>query len=211
MNIQLISITKNAEDVIEDAARVCYKSKKNNNTGILIKNLIKNKHYSVLEHGYATFKICGCSRAMSHQLVRHRFCSFSQESQRYVKEDQFEFVIPDSIKDLYKTMDISDWPRGTNVMINDFKHDMEIIQGMYNKWKARGIKNEDARFVLPNACQTDIVVTANFREWRHIIEVRCEKNAQWEIRNACLTILNLLYKECPNVFNDLKEKFEKGV
>jgi thymidylate synthase (FAD) len=203
MKVELLSITPNAEELIETAARECYQSEPKGEVGDLIKKLLKATppHESVLEHASATFRISEVSRALSHQLVRHRICSYSQQSQRYVKEHQFDFVIPPSINQLMlKDMN-------TDCLIKDFENDMFIIQNMYNKWKARGLKNEDARFVLPNACCTSVVMSGNFRQLRHIIEVRCDKHAQWEIRAASLEMLKVLYNKAPHVFEDLKLKF----
>jgi len=162
------------------------------------------EHFSVLEHACATFRVSEVSRALTHQLVRHRICSFSQQSQRYVNEKQFGYVVPLSILELEKKV-----PRGDEDLngVKDFDNDMKIIQGMYDKWKARGLKNEDARFVLPNACYTEIVVTANFREWRTIFRLRCDKHAQWEIRAMTTEILKQLYEKCPSVFGDLKSQY----
>ena len=196
-------MTPNAEDLIENAGRTCYKSipKEGYVIGTLIKALIKSGHESVLEHGYATFRISEVSRALTHQLVRHRIASYSQQSQRYVNEKQFDYVIPLSVKELDLKED------GSLIGIKDFENDMMIIQGMYDKWKARGLKNEDARFVLPNACYTEIVMSANFREYRNIFKVRCDKHAQWEIRGVAKEMLRQLYEKCPNVFEDLNEQF----
>ena len=197
MKIELLSITLNAEQLIEKAGRTCYESqdKANGHPEVLIKAIIKSGHESVLEHAVATFKINGVSRALTHQLVRHRLCSFSQKSQRYVKEDQFEFVIPTSIKKLGKDA------------IETFKTQMVSIQSMYEHWKSLGIKNEDARFVLPNACTSEIVVTANFREWRKIAMLRCDKHAQWEIRYLAMKILWILRENAPSAFEDLTDTY----
>lgn len=202
MKVELVAITPNAEEVIENAGRTCYQSepKEGYKTGTLIKALIKSGHLSVLEHVYCTFRINGVSRAMTHQLVRHRLMAVSQESQRYVKQDQFEYVVPPSIE-------FPANPDGHLVWKEDFKKDMQIIQAMYDKWKSRGIRNEDARFVLPNACQSEIVISFNFREARHVFEVRCDKHAQWEIRAVANQMLKILNENAPNVFGDLVEKF----
>ncbi len=112
---------------------------------------------------------------MTHQLVRHRLMSVSQQSQRYVDEQGFTYVVPESL------------PRQ---FVEDYHNDMSIIQEMYSKWRDRGLKKEDARFVLPNACTSEIVVTANFRQWRHIFSLRISPKAQWEIRKACRLILD---------------------
>jgi len=190
MNIHLNSITPDAEAAIELAARTCYQSQYKGD-GKLIGALIKNGHHSALEHAYATFKFSGVSRVMTHQLVRHRLCSFNQKSQRYVSEDQFDYVTPPAIKKHQALYD---------------SH-MKTIQSMYNEWIIRGVKKEDARFVLPNACCSEIVTTCNFREWRSIFAVRCDKHAQWEIRYAMTKCLDILNDHAPNVFADLAKTY----
>lgn len=202
MEIKLLVVTPDSENLIEECARTCYQSQDKyineqgkfiGSGGKMIRSLINSGHHSVLEHAYATFRINGVSRAMTHQLVRHRLCAFSQQSQRYVKEDQFDFVYPPAVLEMQKRV--------------EFFEDMQSIQAMYNKWKGYGLRNEDARFVLPNACCSEIVISANFREWRHIFEVRCDSHAQWEIRKAMLTCLMYLNKEAPNVFFDYAERY----
>ena len=84
-----------------------------------------------------------------------------------------------------------------------YRQDMESVRAMYAKWKELGLKNEDARFVLPNACVTEIVISANFREFRHIFQVRCARQAQWEIRQACCAMLKILQEKAPHIFEDL--------
>ena len=127
---------------------------------------------------------------MTHQLVRHRLMAVSQQSQRYVNEEQFEYVIPETLPEEF---------------IDDYHNDMETIQKMYAKWRKRGLKKEDARFVLPNACTSEIVVSADFREWRHILQMRLSKKAQWEIRKACAIIYDILKENAPNCFDDIDE------
>ena len=205
MKVELLHITDNAEKLIELAARTCYKSEVMEGDGKFIKNLIRMEHFSVLEHGYATFRISEVSRALTHQLVRHRIASYSQQSQRYVREDQFGYVTPPSIYDIPQVntntnKDICNY-------LNEYKEDMRTIQAIYNKWKGYGMKNEDARFFLPNACHTEIVMSANFREFRTVFKIRCDKHAQWEIRALAKEMLKQLYAKCPNVFRDLNEQF----
>ncbi len=195
MNVTLLAVTDKAEKLIEDSARVCYQSESSAPVGSLIIKLIKSGHHSVLEHASASFIISGVSRALTHQLVRHRLCSFSQQSQRYVKEDQFEYVIPVWME--------ACGPEGILI----FKKHMEQIQEMYNYWKNAGAPNEDARFVLPNACCSEIVVSANFRQWRHLFETRSDKHAQWEIRDMSNICLVELFARAPNVFRDLYEEY----
>ncbi|MHC4518717.1 MAG: FAD-dependent thymidylate synthase, partial [Planctomycetota bacterium] len=153
-----------------------------------IRRLIKMGHESPLEHAYATFRIRNCSRAMTHQLVRHRLMSVSQQSQRYVAEEGFAYVVPEAVP---------------AEMREEFHHDMEIIQEMYRKWRGRGLRKEDARFVLPNACVSEIVVSANFREWRHIFKLRTSAKAQWEIRDACRAMLAILTQRAGACFEDI--------
>lgn len=191
MKVKLIAVTDNAEALIEYAARVCYQSTERcrpKSAEKFLQRLIVQGHESPLEHAYATFHISGCSRAMTHQLVRHRLMSVSQQSQRYVSESNFDYVVPPSVVE--KDQD-------------EYRTDMETVRAMYAKWKDRGLRNEDARFVLPNACKTDIVISANFREFRHIFKVRCARQAQWEIRQACCDMLKILSEKAPHVFEDL--------
>jgi thymidylate synthase (FAD) len=192
IEVELIAITPNAEKVIEKAGRTCYLSFDKigaNSAEEFIRRLIKMGHESPLEHAYATFRIKNCSRAMTHQLVRHRLMSFSQQSQRYVDEEQFDYVIPETMPEEF---------------VADYRNDMDTIQKMYAKWRQRGLKKEDARYVLPNACTSEIVVSANFREWRHILKIRLSKKAQWEIRNVCTIIRDILKENAPNCFDDLE-------
>jgi thymidylate synthase (FAD) len=191
MKITLLAITPDAQSVIEQAGRTCYLSfdKVNADSAeTFISRIIRSGHESVLEHASATFRIKGCSRAMTHQLVRHRLLSFSQQSQRYVEEGGFEYVVPESLPEAF---------------VEDFHADMAAIKDMYLKWRGRGVKREDARFVLPNACCSEVVVSGNFREWRHVIHLRTSHRAQWEIRQACVEIFNVLREHAPACFADL--------
>lgn len=191
LEVTLIAITPDAQKVIELAGRTCWQSfdKAGDNTQEgFIRRLIAMEHESPLEHAYATFRLRGCSRAMTHQLVRHRLMAVSQQSQRYVNEDQFEYVVPEAMPPEF---------------LADFRSDMKIIQQMYHKWRDRGLKKEDARFVLPNACTSEIVVSADFREWRHIFKMRLSKKAQWEIRKACRMMLDVLQQHAPACFEDI--------
>ncbi|HAL45225.1 MAG TPA: FAD-dependent thymidylate synthase [Phycisphaerales bacterium] len=192
IKVTLLAITPEPQKLIEEAGRTCYLSFEKigaNSASDFIQRLIKMGHDSPLEHACATFRIENCSRAMTHQLVRHRLMSVSQQSQRYVDEENFHFVIPETLPKEH---------------IKEFQNDMETIRLMYKKWRDKGLKREDARFVLPNACTSEIVVTANFREWRHIIKLRTSQKAQWEIRIACTEILRILKKHAPDCFCDVQ-------
>ncbi len=192
LNVELIAMTPAPESVIEQAGRTCYLSFDKigaDSSSHFIHRLIQMGHDSPLEHACATFRIKNASRAMTHQLVRHRLMSVSQQSQRYVEEENFRYVIPESIA-----------PQDRE----EYHRDMETIRQMYQKWRQKGLLREDARFVLPNACTSEIVVSANFREWRHILRLRTSKKAQWEIRIACLHILEILKQKAPHCFFDFE-------
>ncbi len=201
MKVELLSITSNAEKLIEKAGRTAYLSfgkQKNGSEKAMIKFLVKHNHLSVFEHASATFRIYGASRAFTHQLVRHRLASYTQQSQRYVDEKNFVYIEPESIK------------KNSNAhsIFNNFIRESKEI---YSKLQKLGIKNEDARFALPNAIESQIVITANFREWRHIIELRGSPEAQWEIRKVIIEILKILKKKAPTVFRDFRIDAKKQI
>jgi len=199
MKVKLLAITPGAETLIEKAGRTAYQSFHNQRTGSeknFIRKVLRKGHGSVLEHALATFEISGVSRVFTHQLVRHRLCSFTMRSQRYVDERDMDYVVPDSIK-------------GHAEAHLAFKEFMEEARKAYGRLKDLGIRKEDARFVLPNAVESQIVVTANLREWRHIIELRCSPAAQWEIRRVTMEILRLLKETAPTVFEDFEIDMEK--
>lgn len=194
MKVELLSITPDAEKLIEKAGRTAYLSfdKQGKDTEKkFIRMLIKKGHHSVLEHAYATFRITGVSRAFTHQLVRHRMCSYTQQSQRYVDESNFNYIEPESIKNNPKAHSI-------------FTEFVDDAKRVYSELQSLGIENEDARFVLPNTVESQIVVTANIREWRHIVEIRGSPEAQWEIRKVAVEILRILKKYTPTAFEDLE-------
>ncbi|RKX32456.1 MAG: FAD-dependent thymidylate synthase [Candidatus Zixiibacteriota bacterium] len=196
-SVELMAITPNAEQVIELACRTCYLSFHRYNppasTEELIKKIIRKKHHSVLEHAMATFRIKGGSRTFTHELVRHRLMSPSQESQRYVeygKTRNFDVVLPPTIeksefKDRYLEMTAQ-------------------CERFYNEMVKADIPKEDARYILPGGTTSEIVISANFREYRHIFEVRCNPRAHWEIRNICLQMLEVMKTEAPIVFDDFE-------
>lgn len=168
MQVSLIQATPNPIETIAKIASICYDSDPKNALG-LVKHLYKNGHHSVFEHIYFTFKIEGISRACSHQLVRHRHCSFTQRSQRYCSEEGFGVVIPN-------TLENEDEIKGIDNL-------MSMVGVYYEELQARGIPNEDARYVLPNACTTSLYLSCNLRELIHICNERLCSRAQWEIRD----------------------------
>lgn len=167
MNVTLVQATAEPIETIAKIASICYDSDPKNPLG-LVKHLYKNGHHSVFEHIYFTFKIEGISRACSHQLVRHRHCSFTQRSQRYCSEDGFNVVEPKSVNDIDEQGGYADL--------------MQYIEDNYEELQAHGVPNEDARYVLPNACETSLYLSCNLRELIHICNERLCSKAQWEIR-----------------------------
>ena len=173
MKVTLIQATPNPIETIAQIASICYDSDPKNPMG-LVKHLYANGHHSVFEHIYFTFKIEGISRACSHQLVRHRHCSFTQRSQRYCSEDGFAYVVPKNIDPV------------------DFRADMDIIRDSYIDYQLDDVPNEDARYILPNACATSLYLSCNLRELIHMANERLCSRAQWEIRELVRQMCQLV-------------------
>lgn len=190
--VVLLAMTPEPEKLIEEAGRTCYLSLDkitDDSDANFIRNAIKRGHQSILEHASASFRIFGASRAFTHQLVRHRIASYSQQSQRYVEESEFNFIVPPEIS-------------GNNEALEVYREYMEKSRSAYAKLRNMGVKKEDARFVLPNALESQIVFSANFRELRSVFDLRLEKFAQWEFRMVCMSMLKILQEKAPSVFGD---------
>ena len=196
-NVILIAHTPEAEKVVAMAAKICYakdvsikklqKKINDNDVSAFITKLLESGHESPFEHISFTFGIEGISRAFSHQLVRHRMASFSQRSQRYCFEDGFNYIEPEDINE----------NENEDKIFRDFmRHSKEV----YSKLIDKGVKPEDARMVLPNACETKIIVTMNARELLHFFKLRCCKRAQKEIREVAFMMKNICRKVAPNIF-----------
>lgn len=205
MKIELVSYTPNPEETIEKAARICYNSQCGDyeKRKKFLSGLIKSGHTSTIEHASATFKFSEISRALTHELVRHRLFSFSQRSQRYCNEDGFKVVVPPSINEAYVLKGSDESVTHMQTRWNKLMHE---IESFYNNMVANGIPKEDARYILPNACYTEIFVSGNFREWRHFLELRLSPRAQWEIRHLAKEVLQKLYSIAPMIFGDLYEQ-----
>ncbi len=156
----------------------------------IIRRVTGYGHVSVIEHASFTFSIEGVSRAMTHQLVRHRIASYTQQSQRYVTYDMFEqCVTPPSIADRIEAKKI-------------FEETLEKSFKTYKNLLELGVPKEDARFILPNATKTNIIVTMNARELRHFFNLRCCVRAQWEIREAATEMLRHVKEVAPALFEN---------
>lgn len=199
MQVELIAITHylkgngTAEALIEHAGRVCYQSESRGEPVAFLRARLREGHESIIEHASATFEVSGISRACSHQLVRHRIASYSQESQRYVDMSNPEIIVPDAIRDNPEARPIWD----------EF---IEQVKDIYGVLREKGIRKEDARFVLPNAAATRIIITMNFRELRHFFRLRITPEAQWEIRRMATAMLEQLVPYAPTVFGDLRDE-----
>ncbi len=217
INVKLLQNTDNALAVIYAACRQCYSplfageiyedmsgAGEREKASGFIRKVVKSGHESPLEHVTFTFAVEGVSRALTHQLVRHRLASYSQQSQRYVKEDDFDFIIPPVFEE-------------DEELKNRFLSVMSDIRKGYNDilsfLEKKGIKgeraNQDARFVLPQAAETKIVVTMNCRELIHFFAHRCCARAQWEIRELAGIMLEVCKRELPEVFSGFGAKCER--
>lgn len=194
--------------LIEQAGRTCYKSEDridDESAVRFIKSIIKRGHESVIEHCSVTYRIT-CSRACSHQLVRHRLAAYSQESQRYCDYSKsgedlgLQIIVPPSIENA----------RGAQY--DEFMMSMGDAYDDYLALRDSGIPPEDARFVLPNACKTEVVTTFNLRMWRHVLQERwINKHAQWEIRQVMNKIAYELNHYLPVFFEDIIKRIPDGI
>ncbi len=200
---------------LEKAGRTCYHSEKNKITeesaNKFIRAVIKRGHESVIEHSILSVKFTHVSRGFTHEMVRHRLCNFSQESTRYVDYgptghlDLEEFGIRCSVpphRNISEDVLLED---DTRMSMADMLHKIEMF---YRALRKAGWPPEDARQILPIAINADIVVTANFREWRHIFEMRTQKTAHWEIRQVMGDLLEKLKEIIPVIFEDFIEADE---
>jgi thymidylate synthase (FAD) len=207
MDVRLLYHTPEPERAIAAAARLCYapigaaellEHMSEDAVRRVLKTVITSGHTSTLEHASYTFAIDGVSRAMTHQLVRHRLASYNQQSQRYVSYDsEPTFVVPPSVA--------SD-PAARGL----FDDACEAAFVAYRALLDAGVPAEDARYLLPNAMETKIVVTMNVRELLHFFELRCCKRAQWEIREVALEMLRLAEPTAPYIFMDAGAACRRG-
>ena len=223
MKVSILAHTPNIENVIASSGRLCYSkvgvnellqkhSKEDNER--FIKMLADMGHHSPLEHVSFTFAVEGVSRALTHQLVRHRIASYSQQSQRYVNLDKtFDYIMPPSIEKNEVTTTVfenamKDIKRYYDYLVDSLEESY-ISNGM-NKREANKKAIEDARYVLPNACETKIVFTMNVRTLLHFFEKRCCSRAQWEITNLANEMLRQCKEISPILFSSAGPTCKKG-
>lgn len=199
MHVELLYHTPDPERAIATAARLCYapvgaaelmETMPEDRVRSVLSTVIKSGHLSTLEHASYTFAVDGVSRALTHQLVRHRIASFNQQSQRYVKfTDGVPVVKPGTVA--------SDEEAG-----RIFDETVDAIEAAYARLLELGIPAEDARYLLPNAAESKIVITMNVRELMHFFSLRCCNRAQWEIREMAHRMLELARPTAPYIFMD---------
>lgn len=201
---------RDALALIELAGRACYRSYRNpagRSNEAYIHNLMAMGHLSVIEHSFAAFHVIGASRSFTHELVRHRHLQFSQRSQRYVDERDEPFCEPAAIAadpELHEVF--------TAVAAHARAAYEEIVERLDEKFTdveeatdRRKLARQAARSVLPNAMQTEIVVSGNYRAWRHFLMLRCSPHAEAEIRAVAIKVLDILREEAPAIFGDYRE------
>lgn len=218
MKVKILAHTPNPEKVVAMAGKLCYSPSsvdelEENLTDEEIQKFIDKfmgyGHESPLEHISFVFAVEGVSRSLTHQLVRHRIASYSQKSQRYVNEDNFEYVVPQIVRDM-----------GTQAWL-DYTSDMKQINEMYTRWQKRikdfveetnyptygmsaeKVANENARSVLPNACETKIIITMNVRSLYNFFNKRCCNRAQQEIRELANEMLRQVREVAPSLFKNV--------
>lgn len=218
MKVKILAHTPNPEKVVAMAGKLCYSPSSvdeleenltDENIQKFIEKFMGYGHESPLEHISFVFAVEGVSRSLTHQLVRHRIASYSQKSQRYVNEDNFEYVVPQIVRDM-----------GTQAWL-DYTSDMKQINEMYTRWQKRikdfveetnyptygmsaeKVANENARSVLPNACETKIIITMNVRSLYNFFNKRCCNRAQQEIRELANEMLKQVREVAPSLFKNV--------
>jgi thymidylate synthase (FAD) len=198
MKVELLAYTPDPEELCALSAATSFREKgasqrkekmTKEKASEILKKVVSYGHVSVIEHANFTFSIEEVSRALTHQLVRHRIASYTQQSQRYVEistDNENWYVIPPTVD--------------TEEKRKKFRERMKTIAQWYQDSVDSGMTAEDARFYLPNACKTNIVVTMNARELLHFFNLRCCNRAQWEIRDVALEMLKLVKKVAPIIF-----------
>jgi len=206
-SFEILAMTPEPLQLLELAGRTCYKSEDKISPGSadeFIKKLVNKGHHSVIEHASITVKFV-CDRGVSHELVRHRLASFSQESTRYANYSHERFGSEITvIRPLFWPPDTPEYNQWYEAMAAAEKAYISLVK----KMKA---SPEQARSVLPNSLKTEIIMTANLREWRHVLELRCSARSHPQMRELMLPLLAELNRRLPAVFGDIYKKYEAAV
>ncbi len=209
---EILGVYRDDPTAMEEIGRVCYKSEDKTTFGSakkFVKTILKNGHESVIEHSALTVKFI-VDRGVSHELVRHRLCAFSQESTRYCNYGGgVTFVIPPwTDQEKVRPGQYTEWQQFGPAMLPEAEHlwlaAMWDSEQMYVRLIELGWSPQQARSVLPNSLKTEIVVTANFREWRHIFKLRCAQAAHPQMREVMIPLLEKVKEHIPIIFDDIK-------
>lgn len=214
LKVKLLQYTPEPEKTIAAAAKLCYsavgvddilENSTDESTDKFLNMLMSYGHMSPIEHVSFTFAVEGVSRSLTHQLVRHRIASYSQQSQRYVKLDQFEYIVPPAIEadDVAKNLFVEQMEGAQKVydeIVERLKY--KYIEDGMNEKPAEKKAIEDARYVFPNACETKVVFTMNARSLMNFFHHRCCDRAQWEIRNMAEQMVHEVKKVAPILFKN---------
>ena len=185
MQITMTDVTENAEVKVAEYAAICYDADTSpDRNEKRVKSLMKQRHLATLRFASATFLVEGISRVCSHQIVRHPHLSFLQRSQRYCKDEDMGFVVPNSLKG-----------------VQAYEDALWNVRDIYLSLIKSGVRKEDARFVMPQASVTEMYITGNFQAWFDFLVRRLDPHAQWEIRLVASMIYGYLRNVAPNVFN----------
>ena len=223
LRVDLVRYTPEPVKTVAMAAKLCYspvgiaeisENMTDEQAEKFVKMLMGFSHMSPLEHISFSFAIEGVSRTLTHQLVRHRLASYSQQSQRYVSESEFDFVVPPAIENDKEALDAfnesmsmiqKSYEKIRDILTKNKTQDLVKNEGLDKdaaRKKAIKLANEDARFVLPGACETKIIVTMNARELLHFFGERTCNRAQWEIREMATQMLKQVKEVCPVIFDN---------
>ncbi len=195
MIVRLLACTQDADAICAAAGNSCYSERpsyqiaEDIDADRVLSRIVGMGHHSVIEHAVFTFSVEGVSRTLTHQLVRHRVASFSQQSQRYVSLTGPSYVTPHTVKEDKEAKRV-------------FDEAMSAIWDAYSRLEAMGIPVEDARYLLPNGCTTNITITMNARELLHFFSLRCCNRAQREIRELADRMLEICLKQSPVIFKN---------
>lgn len=200
MKVSLVRVTADPKEAMALAGANCYDSVPSEK---IVDHCYKSGHHSVMEFATFHFHIEGVSRSLTHQLVRHRIASYAQRSQRYVIEDNFSYVTPKSVKDKLVYVQVAG-----HYLSFTYEELMDILQQAYGEYIMQDVPAEDARYILPNACDTVIDVQFNFRELMSFCNLRLCKRSQWEIRQLATEIVKLVTECFPNLKKYLVPKCE---
>ncbi len=190
MQVNLEYITEDAENFIGRMAGICYGRETEREANVKrAAKCAQDGHLATLRFAHAVFNVKGISRACSHQLVRSKHLDFLQRSQRYCDEGDVGVIVPPSL---------------TDEEAGIFWDTINACRDAYATLREFGVKKEDARFVLPEATETELNVVGNLQSWRDFIKLRADKHAQWEVRSVAIEINNILAQHCPNLFNKME-------